>query len=189
MVGSPDIIAVIVKALQKYKPVSVVVDPVMISTSGSHLADDETIKSIRQNLLPMATVLTPNIPEAEVLLGRDYGGDMQLLSELLLKFEPRGVLLKGGHLSGAESVDIYSDRDGAVVLSEDRVETENTHGTGCTLASALAVYLAKGLPPAEAARAAKKYVTGALKYADELNVGKGAGPLNHFFAHWGRPSD
>lgn len=189
MVSSPEIIEVIVKALQKYKPTTVVVDPVMVSTSGARLADDDTIKSIRQHLLPMASVLTPNIPEAEVLLGRDYGGDMELMAELLLKLEPRGVLLKGGHLSGAESVDIYADKDGLVRLSEDRIETHNTHGTGCSLASAMAVYLAKGLPGPEAAAAAKKYVTGALKYADELDVGRGAGPLNHFFAHWGRPSD
>lgn len=187
MVGSPQIVDLIVKALQHFKPQIVVVDPVMVSTSGAALSDDETVQAIAKKLLPMATVLTPNIPEAEILLGRGFNNDFEDFARDLLKQEPRSILLKGGHLSGDNSTDIYMDAQGFEILSEPRIETENTHGTGCTLSSAMAVYLAKGLPGAEAAQAAKKYVTGALKYADNLDIGRGAGPLNHFFAQWGRP--
>ncbi len=185
MVGSPDIVEVIVKALQRFKPAHVVVDPVMVSGSGNPLADAGTIDAIRYKLLPMANVVTPNMPEAEVLLNRKFDGEMEEFAADLLKLEPGHVFLKGGHVKNQESTDIFASRDRSIILTEDKIETNNTHGTGCTLSSAMAVYLAKGLPSFEAA-AAKKYVTGALRHAGELNVGRGDGPLNHFFAHWKR---
>ena len=187
MVGSPEIVRVIVDALQRYKPAHVVVDPVMISQSGDRLSDDKTIEAIKHFLVPMATVLTPNIPEAEELLGQKFRDNWEGFGPALLTLEPRAVYLKGGHLQGETCKDLYIDRDDKVFLEEERVNTQNTHGTGCTLSSALAVYLAKGLPGPEAAKAAKKYVTGALSHAEDLHVGKGQGPLHHFFAHWYKP--
>lgn len=189
MVGSAGIATLIVKALQHFKPAHVVLDPVMIAQSGAVLADDETILAIRDKLCPMATVITPNIPEAEVLLGREFGGDMEDFARNLMGLEARSVFLKGGHLIGQDATDIYIDGNSMVTLSEPRIDTDNTHGTGCTLSSAMASYLAKGLPPAEAAHAAKKYVTGTIRYAHALDVGRGPGPLNHFYAQWGRPQE
>lgn len=189
MVGSPALINVIVKALQRFKPAHVVIDPVMVSGTGARLADDKTIAMMKKNLVPMATVLTPNIPEAQVLLDKEFDGDLEAFAQDLLTLEPRAVMLKGGHLGGKESIDVYADEKQSVTLREERINTEHTHGTGCTLSSALAVYLARGLPPPEAAVAAKKYVTGALRHADNLSVGRGPGPLNHFFAYWKRVGD
>lgn len=181
MVGSAEVIDVIVDIIQCHKLAHVVVDPVMVAQSGARLADKETVQAIKKNLLPMASVVTPNIPEAEALLGLTFKNDMKDFARRLLELDAPGVLLKGGHLKGDESTDIYADAEQIVVLSEKRLDTTNTHGTGCTLASALAVYLAKGLPAPEAAYAAKKYVTDALHYADDLSVGTGQGPLHHFY--------
>ena len=188
MACSPAIIDVIVKALQRFKPAHVVIDPVMVSGAGNLLADADTIVSIRHDLLPMATVLTPNMPEAEVLLGRKFKGDLEDFAADLLTLEPRSVFLKGGHVDGRESTDVFANKERSMILNEDKIETKNTHGTGCTLSSAMAVYLAKGLPEFEAAAAAKKYVTAALRHGNDLDVGRGSGPLNHFFAHWKRGS-
>lgn len=181
MVGSPKIIEVIVQVLQKYQPAYVVVDPVMVSTSGSRLASDETIAAMSEHLIPMTTVLTPNIPEAEILLDRKFDGDMEVFSSDILKLGAQGVLLKGGHLGGDCSNDLFCNRNESYLLRGARVETENTHGTGCTLSSALAVYLALGLSGQRAAAAAKSYVIDALEGADDLDVGQGPGPLNHMF--------
>ena len=184
MIGSPEIIAVVVEAIKRYKPAHVVVDPVMVAQSGGTLADAATIEAIRSMLIPVAHVITPNIPEAEILLGRSFDGDMEEVARDLLKLGAGAVFLKGGHNKGAQSIDFYRDGEGGFELSAPRLETKNNHGTGCSLASALATFLAQGMKGADAARAAKDYVHGALAHADALIVGHGSGPINHFWRHF-----
>ncbi len=185
MVGSSQTIQALTDAILKYKPPYVVLDPVMIAGSGDQLISDRAIMGLKTHLAPLANVITPNIPEAEIFLERPYAGDMEDMALGLLKLESRAVLLTGGHLSGKICKDVFADKDEVLAFEEDRVETNNTHGTGCTLSAALAAYMAKGLPASEAARAAKKYLSGALRHADRLNVGRGAGPVNHFYRVWG----
>lgn len=184
MVGNVEAIRTLADMLQKHRPRNVVLDPVMVAQSGDKLISSDAVTAMARYLIPLATVLTPNIPEAQVLLGHKFEGDMKAAARALLKLECRGVLLKGGHLTGEHSNDVYADKNGETVLEGDRIKTYNTHGTGCTLASALACYLAKGLPPVEASRAAKKYLTTALLNADELDVGEGHGPVHHFHGLW-----
>lgn len=184
MAGSVETIAAVASILKEYAPRHIIVDPVMVSQSGSRLISDEAIKASMDYLIPLASVVTPNIPEAEVLLGRKYDGDMEGMARDLLKLGSRAVLLKGGHLTGAQSIDVFADQIGVQSFEAVRIKTNNTHGTGCTLSSALACFLAKGLDPAEAARAAKEYLTGALQKADDLNIGHGHGPVHHFQGVW-----
>jgi hydroxymethylpyrimidine/phosphomethylpyrimidine kinase len=140
----------------------------------------ETVDVIKARLIPLAHVITPNIPEAEKL-SRKAVLDVEVAAEGLLSLGADAVLLKGGHLKGADSTDVLVHTGGVESFSAERVLTANTHGTGCTLSSALAAYLAKGLPLVEAVSAAKDYVTGAIKGADRLGVGHGHGPLDHFW--------
>jgi hydroxymethylpyrimidine/phosphomethylpyrimidine kinase len=184
MAGSPQTISQLADVLQRCKPPVVVLDPVMVAQSGDKLLSDDAIKRLKIDLLPLASVITPNIPEAELLLKKEFDGDMESFAKQLLKLGARAVLLKGGHLDGEKAKDIYIDAKHCIALEEKRVKTKHNHGTGCTLSSALATYMARGLPTHEAAGAAKKYVTGALQRAEKLKVGKGAGPLNHFYALW-----
>lgn len=189
MAGSPQTITAIGEAIQRHKPGYVVLDPVMVATSGDRLLDEEAIAALRKTLVPLARVITPNVPEAEILLGKslehDYQFKMEDMAKALLALGTRGVMLKGGHLGGPTSKDVYADEDGTLeVMEATRIKTIHNHGTGCTLSSALACYLAKGLPPAEAARAAKTYVTHALQAADDLKVGRGHGPVHHFHTLW-----
>lgn len=184
MAGSPQVIQVIVDMIQKYKPPAVILDPVMISQSGHRLVSDTAVKAIKTHLAPLATVITPNIPEAEVLLGRNFENNMEDFALGLLKLESRAVLLKGGHLTGADSSDMFADKTGTMKFEGVRIDTRNTHGTGCTLSSALAAYMARGLPAREAANAAKKYLSSALREADKLKVGHGHGPVHHFWSLW-----
>ncbi|MGB4058337.1 MAG: bifunctional hydroxymethylpyrimidine kinase/phosphomethylpyrimidine kinase [Alphaproteobacteria bacterium] len=184
MAGSAATIDMLADFLQQKKPPIFILDPVMVAQSGDSLLSDAAVKRLVAGLLPLASVVTPNIPEAEVLLGKKYDGDMEGFARAILKMGARAVLLKGGHLTGAVCRDVYADESGLSVFEEPRLETKNNHGTGCTLASALAVFMARGLPGDEAARAAKKYVTHALKESGRLSVGGGAGPVNHFHALW-----
>lgn len=189
MAGSAQTIGVLVEMILRHKPSYVVLDPVMVSTSGHSLLSKEAADAMRSQLLPLARVITPNVPEAEVLLGKslehDFQFNMQDMAKALLKIGAQAVMLKGGHLGGPTSKDVYADRGGAMeVLSAPRIKTIHNHGTGCTLSSALACYLAKGLPPPEAAHAAKKFVTHALEHGGLLSVGGGHGPVHHFHALW-----
>jgi hydroxymethylpyrimidine/phosphomethylpyrimidine kinase len=184
MAGSGRTITQLGDVLQKRKPKILVLDPVMVAQSGDALLSDEAVKRLKIALLPLASIVTPNIPEAEILLGKKFDGDMEYFAKQILKLGARAVLLKGGHLKGETAKDVFADANQMIALEEKRVKTKHNHGTGCTLSSALAVYMAKGLPVEEAARAAKRYVTGALQKAEKLKVGKGAGPLHHFYALW-----
>lgn len=184
MAGSAQTIARLGDVLQERKPPVLVLDPVMVAQSGDKLLSDDAVKRLEINLLPLASVITPNIPEAEILLGKEYDGDMEYFAKQLLKLGARAVLLKGGHLEGETAKDIFIDAGNLVYLEEKRIKTKNNHGTGCTLSSALTAYMARGLPAPEAAFAAKKYITAALRESGKLKVGHGAGPVNHFYAQW-----
>lgn len=184
MAGSARTVTQLGDVLQKRKPSIIILDPVMVAQSGDVLLSDEAVDSLKIALLPLASVVTPNIPEAEILLGKKFDGDMEYFAKQILKLGARAVLLKGGHLKGETAKDVFADSKQMIALEEKRVKTKHNHGTGCTLSSALAVYMAKGLPVDEAARAAKRYVTGALRKAEKLKVGHGAGPLHHFYALW-----
>lgn len=188
MLADPEIIAVVADGLDRYQPAAVVLDPVMVAASGDPLLQPEAVASVRDLLLPRATVITPNLPEAARLLATDVAADEDAMRRQAEALRARGagaVLIKGGHGDGAESVDLLLGDDLDMRLGAQRIATSNTHGTGCTLSSAIAAWLAKGLPLGDAADAAKAYITGAITAADRLDVGRGYGPVHHFFALWG----
>ncbi len=184
MAGNEDTIKVIAQALKDKNTPHIVLDPVMVATSGDPLLSSEAVEILKHDLLPLADVITPNIPEAEILLGQEYDGDLEKMAQELLKLGSRAVLLKGGHLDGHASIDVMALEDGVFIMQEPRIDTKNTHGTGCTLSSALACYLAKGLGVRSAAEAAKSYITDAIKASDQLDIGKGSGPVHHFHGVW-----
>lgn len=162
-----------------------VLDPVMVATSGDRLLDAEAIDAVRR-LCARADLITPNLDEAAALLGRSPAAStdaMRRQAELLLDAGARRVLLKGGHL-GADATDVYADADGTVLLPGRRVDTRNTHGTGCTLSAAIAALRPQRESWIAAVRDAKVYLTGALAHADALGVGHGHGPVHHYYALW-----
>jgi hydroxymethylpyrimidine/phosphomethylpyrimidine kinase len=166
---------------------NLVVDPVMVATSGDRLLTEDAVAALRERLFPLATVVTPNLPEAAALLDEAEATDeagMLAQAQRLLALGPRAVLVKGGHAAGAEAVDVLVTASGARRFNAPRIKTENTHGSGCTLSSAIAAGLAKGVALEDAVAAAKRYVTAALAAADRLQVGHGRGPLHHFHALW-----
>lgn len=180
MVSSPGLIQVIAQKLQEYGVNNLVVDPVMVATSGSKLIDDGAIETLKRKLFPIATLITPNIPEAEVLWENEIhsAGDMECAAREIGRKYGCAVLLKGGHtLNDANDV-LYWEEKCQWFLGE-RIENSNTHGTGCTLSSAIAANLAKGMPLTDAVKCAKDYISHALKAM--LDLGKGSGPLNHGF--------
>ena len=187
MLANAATIEVVAAALDRYEPRNVVLDPVMIATSGKKLLRGDAIGRLRE-LIARARVVTPNLPEAAVLLETAPAGDeddMRAQAQKLLALGAAAVLIKGGHGSGPESVDLLVEPGGVCVrLAAPRVATKNTHGTGCTFASAIAAGLAKGLSLETAAREAKTYVSAAIAAADRLGVGSGRGPLHHFHAWW-----
>ncbi|MDI1347097.1 MAG: bifunctional hydroxymethylpyrimidine kinase/phosphomethylpyrimidine kinase [Pseudolabrys sp.] len=166
---------------------NIVLDPVMVATSGDRLLAVEAIAALRRALIPRALVVTPNLHEAAALtdlpLARNEA-EMEAQARQILSLRPRAVLIKGGHGDGAESVDLLVSATEVIRLAAPRINTRNTHGTGCTLSSAIAAGLAKGLDLVAAARAAKVYVTAAIAAADKIKVGHGHGPLNHFYQFW-----
>ena len=186
MLATASAIDAVAAALDRYRPRNVVLDPVMIASSGERLLREDALGALR-GLIRRARVITPNLPEAAALLdappARD-GAEMRGQAEKLLARGAGAVLIKGGHASGPESVDLLVEAGRCLRLAAPRVATKNTHGTGCTLASALAAGLAKGLSLGEAARQAKSYVSAALAAADRLAIGAGRGPLHHFHAWW-----
>jgi hydroxymethylpyrimidine/phosphomethylpyrimidine kinase len=167
----------------------IVLDPVMVAKSGDRLLAPDAVAALR-DLLARATVVTPNLPEAADLLGHPEAAapeEMEAQAAALLALGPKAVLLKGGHLADRHSPDLLADASGLVWLPGPRQATTRTHGTGCTLSAALATFLARGKPLAEAAAAAKAYVAGAIAAAGALDVGRGAGPTHHFHALWPAP--
>lgn len=183
MIGAADIAEAVAETLEDRRQAWVVLDPVMIAKGGDRLLAEDAVETLRTRLLPMASVVTPNLPEAAALLGTEEPrelAEMEEAAQALLALGPRAVLLKGGHLSGAP-VDVLA-RAGArpVRLEGVRRATRNTHGTGCTLSAALAAQLALTGELEVSARRAKDYVARAIAAADALNVGSGHGPLDHF---------
>jgi hydroxymethylpyrimidine/phosphomethylpyrimidine kinase len=173
--------------LRRHHVRRLVVDPVMISKSGHHLLQSDAVDALRRELLPLAEVVTPNLPEAGVLLDRAEPrsiAEMRTAARDLHKFGSRYVLLKGGHLDGAESIDILDDGVDQIELRSPRIATCNTHGTGCTLSAAIAALLPQRATTTDAVREAKAYLTAAITAADQLSVGQGHGPVHHFHALW-----
>jgi hydroxymethylpyrimidine/phosphomethylpyrimidine kinase len=188
MLYSAELIEAVADELRRHEVSNIVLDPVMVAQSGDKLLQDAAITALKENLLPLATVLTPNLPEAAVLLGREVKGldDMQAAAKSLAACGSRSVLLKGGHAHGDDSSDVLyiTDDDFCVVLGDRRVRTANTHGTGCTLSSAIAAYLAKGEAIAAAIRKAKAYIGEAIRAGAPYRLGHGSGPVHHFFSFW-----
>jgi len=179
-------IDVVAAALDRYRPANIVLDPVMAASSGERLLQQGAIRRLR-DLIRRASLVTPNLPEAAALLDAPLARDeneMRAQAEKLLALGAGAVLIKGGHGDGPQSVDLLVGAEGSLRLAAPRLATRNTHGTGCTLAAAIAAGLANGLALEEAVKGAKDYVTAAIAAADRLAVGSGRGPLHHFHAWW-----
>lgn len=187
MLSTAEIIEAVAGGLERHDPPFIVLDPVMVAKSGDALLRDEAVAALRDRLLPLASVITPNLPEAAVLLDGakvSNRGEMETAASALLKLGPQAVLLKGGHLGGDTSPDLLVQDGSREWLEGPRIDTPNTHGTGCTLSSAIAAGLAQGRPLDEAVARAKDYLTAAISAADGLGVGSGRGPVHHFHALW-----
>lgn len=180
MVSNSDIINAIADKLIEYKAENIVVDPVMVATSGSKLISDEAKDTLINRLLPLGTIITPNIPEAEVLSGRKIKSDEDMINAAkeISKNIDSAILIKGGHYD-KNANDLLYDNGEIFWFKGERVDTNNTHGTGCTLSSAIACNLAMGYSKEESIKNAKNYITGALKAG--LDLGRGSGPLNHMY--------
>ncbi|WP_425990670.1 bifunctional hydroxymethylpyrimidine kinase/phosphomethylpyrimidine kinase [Afipia sp. DC4300-2b1] len=185
MVARREAIEAIVAGLGRWVPKHVVVDPVMVATSGDRLLSPDAIDALRTKLLPRASLITPNLPEAAALLNEsiaESGQDIEQQGRRLLAMGCPAVLIKGGHGHGPESTDYLIDASAVIRLAAPRIATSNTHGTGCSLSSAIAAGLAKGHDLETAVRDAKAYVSAAIAAADRLDVGHGHGPIHHFHA-------
>jgi hydroxymethylpyrimidine/phosphomethylpyrimidine kinase len=186
-------IQAVAAGLDRHHATNIVLDPVMVASSGDRLLVASALEALRSELIPRALVVTPNLSEAAQLTGAILARneeEMEVQGRKILSLGARRVLIKGGHGSGEESVDLLIGKGEVVRLSAKRIATRNTHGTGCTLSAAIAAGLAKGLDLVAAAQDAKTYVTEAIAAADQLNIGHGHGPLHHFYAYEkkGRPS-
>ncbi|MCA3130278.1 MAG: bifunctional hydroxymethylpyrimidine kinase/phosphomethylpyrimidine kinase [Betaproteobacteria bacterium] len=187
MLANAALITVVAEALRRHRPRFVVLDPVMVAKSGDRLLRAEAIAALKQQLLPLATVLTPNLPEAGDLLGhlvREGSEGQRAAARELHQLGARHVLVKGGHGSGDTLLDVFFDGERFTELPARRIATQNTHGTGCTLSSAIAALLPQRQHVAEAVAEARAYVLAAIAAADRLNVGTGHGPLHHFHGLW-----
>jgi hydroxymethylpyrimidine/phosphomethylpyrimidine kinase len=187
MLSRPSTIAVVAAGLDRHRQSNVVLDPVMVATSGDRLIAPDAIDTLRRLLIPRALVITPNLPEAAALLDTSVAADaaaMRDQAQRLLALGAKAVLIKGGHDTGPESVDLLIQAGGVQAFAAERIATRNTHGTGCTLSSAIAAGLAKGMALADAVAAAKSYVTAAIAAADTLSIGSGHGPVHHFHRWW-----
>nr|WP_221308365.1 bifunctional hydroxymethylpyrimidine kinase/phosphomethylpyrimidine kinase [Nocardiopsis mwathae] len=196
MLADTGVIAAVAAAIDRYALGNVVLDPVMVAKSGDRLLAADAVAAVRTELMPRADLVTPNLPEAAELLAEDEAADLEAMAaqaDRLLRLGARHVLLKGGHLGGSASercTDLLAapGREPRTFTAE-RVPTSNTHGTGCTLSSAIAALLPQRDGVAAAVRDAKAYLTAALRHADVLDAGTGKGPVHHFHAWWGPASD
>jgi hydroxymethylpyrimidine/phosphomethylpyrimidine kinase len=187
MLSQPGVIEAVAAGLDRWKQRNVVLDPVMVATSGDRLISLQAIDVLKRVLIPRALLITPNLPEAAALLGGPIARDedeMRAQAVRLVEQGARAVLIKGGHSEGAESVDVLQAPGSFTRLATERIATKNTHGTGCTLSSAIAAGLAKGLDLVAAVREAKAYVSAAIAAADRLTIGSGHGPVHHFHVWW-----
>ncbi len=187
MLSQVGVIETVAAGLDRHCITQIVLDPVMVATSGDRLLAQDAIVALREILIPRALLITPNLQEAAALLDGEIAQDeaaMRRQGEALLARGARRVLIKGGHGSGAKAVDLLVTPEGVERLEADRIDTRNTHGTGCTLSAAVAAGLARGLDLGTAVRQAKAYLTAALAAADRLRIGRGHGPVHHFHAVW-----
>lgn len=183
MVAQAESIDAIASALSRWKPGHIVLDPVMVATSGDRLLAAEAVEALRTKLMPLASVITPNLPEAAALLDELIAkseAEIESQGRRLLGLGCRAVLIKGGHGEGTESIDYLVSADKTIALAAPRVATQNTHGTGCSLSSAVAASLAKGEDLETAVRNAKSWISAAIASADRFSVGHGHGPIHHF---------
>ncbi|RDY22788.1 bifunctional hydroxymethylpyrimidine kinase/phosphomethylpyrimidine kinase [Romboutsia maritimum] len=180
MVSSPEIILEIVNSLKNYNLEYLVVDPVMISKSGYSLLRPQAKENLMKYLIPMAYIITPNIPEAEEITGMKVNNidDMKIVGEKILELGPKYVLMKGGHLDG-DAIDVLIGEDIFEIYKSKRIDRKNTHGTGCTLSSAITSHLALGYGIKESIKLSKEYITQAIKYS--FDIGHGVGPVQHFY--------
>ena len=186
MLGDADVVRAVADALERHRPPNVVLDPVMVAKSGDRLLTPDAVHALREQLLPLSDLITPNLPEAADLLGEQQARDEATMYDQLGRLAglARGVLLKGGHLPGANSVDLLLVDGRRTRLSARRVPTTNTHGTGCTLSAAIAALRGRRPDWESAVADAKDYLTRAIAAADQLQVGSGHGPTHHFHAVW-----
>jgi hydroxymethylpyrimidine/phosphomethylpyrimidine kinase len=181
MLANAAVVEAVAAAIAELDLPHVVVDPVMVAKGGDRLLEEDAVEALRTELLPRAHVVTPNIPEAEVLAGGSISSveDMHEAARRILTLGPRVVVVKGGHLDGPESIDVVCSSAGSFELRCERIDTTSTHGTGCTLSSAIAVNLAMGADDRAAIEQAREYLQGAIRHAPR--IGRGHGPLNHFW--------
>jgi hydroxymethylpyrimidine/phosphomethylpyrimidine kinase len=187
MLSRAGIVTAVAEGVRRWKAANIVLDPVIISTSGRRLASRDAVAAMKGVLFPLTRLITPNLDEAAALLGEGVATDEDAMirqGKKLMRLGPDAVLVKGGHAESSDSVDILVDASGVARFRARRIETQNTHGTGCTLSSAIAARLAKGLSLHEAVDAAKAYVTAAIAAAAELKIGSGHGSLHHFPGSW-----
>lgn len=186
MLADANIIKVVANKIKQYQPKHLVIDPVMVATSGDLLLEHSAIDTLKHELIPLADIITPNLPEGAALTGKPLPTSEDEMSEMITDLRALGakaVLLKGGHLEKDEnSNDLLIMQDSSELISAKRFPTHNTHGTGCTLSSAIASYLGQEYDLPKAVYLAKQYISQAIAHADELDVGKGHGPVHHFFA-------
>ena len=184
MLFNRDIVELVSRFLEERATgIPIVLDPVMVAKSGDYLLLPEAIGALKERLIPLVSLITPNLPEAMALTGEPK--NMPAQAEKLLALGAKAVLLKGGHQEGPDANDLYRDQHGEEVwLKSPRINSKNTHGTGCTLSAAIAANLARGLPLIDACRHAKNYLFEALKAAQYRSVGHGHGPVHHFYASW-----
>lgn len=187
MLSKPAVIEAVADGLARHHARNIVLDPVMVAASGDRLLAPEAVETLKQRLFPAAMVITPNLAEAAAILDMPlakHESDMAAQGEALLALGANAVLIKGGHAPTKHAVDLLVEPSGIRRFSAERIDTKNVHGTGCTLSSAIAASLAKGLGLHDSIAAAKNYITGALKAGIHLGIGEGHGPVHHFFNLW-----
>jgi len=184
MVHSPELVAVIAETLRKYPDIPVILDPVMVATSGDRLIAQETVKHIVAELFPLSALITPNLDEATLLANMPIAtvNDMQTAGNIIMQQGCNALLLKGGHLQQDQLTSLLFTADGTIEhFTSHKIETKNMHGSGCTLSSAIAAYIARGETLAQAVALAQDYVHGAILHGKDVTTGNGHGPLNHFY--------
>ena len=188
MLYSAELIEAVAETLNNFRPHNIVLDPVMVAQSGDKLLQDEAIQAIKEHLMPVADVVTPNLPEAEVLLGQKIESyqDVQRAARELSQVGGRSILIKGGHMAESKSTDLLylTEEDRFVRLEADRIDSRNNHGTGCTLSSAIAAHMARGNDIEEAVNKSKTFIQNAIRAGAAYNIGHGHGPVHHFFEFW-----
>lgn len=187
MLSTPAAIEAVAEGLDRHGQANVVLDPVMVAATGARLLVPEAVETLKRRLFPRARLITPNLPEAAALLDAEVAtseAEMRAQANRLLALGAQAVLIKGGHGSGAESVDLLATPAGVARFAASRIATENTHGSGCTLSAAIAAGLAKGAALADAVGAAKDFISRAIAAADRLAIGSGHGPVHHLHTWW-----